>query len=135
MIRDLEGEGFSAAAMNYVYSRLANAYIETWGLRYERIKDVQGVYTGALDEFNERVARPYEALKLDENGTVWTCLDPPHQELTDEQVDALMITDGHGQTWMKCYEGDCALVVVGPGKVFCDHCEARIDSDFQQGET
>ena len=131
MIKDLEAEDFTAAQLNYVICSLANAYVNYHGLRYTNLKDVQGVLHGALVEFDARVVTPYELEKIEENGTVWTCLDPPHQELTDEQVDALMITDGRGQTWMKCYEGDCALVVVGVGKVECDNCDQKIDSDYQ----
>ena len=130
LVRDLLAEGFSAAQLNYVYSCLANEYIKHHGLRYAYIKDVQGVFHGAAREFDRVVADAYEAKKEIENGTVWDCLEPPPQELTHDLMESLMIYDGHGQSWMRCDEGDCDLHVTGPGRVYCDNCEAKIDSDF-----
>ena len=131
LIRDLVSDGFTVGQLNYIYSRLANAFIKEHGLSYTHCNEVCGVFSAASMEFARRVIAGYEDQKIAESGDVYDCLDPPHEPLTDEQVDALMITDGHGQYWMRCYDGDCALVVVGVGKVECDNCDQKIDSDYQ----
>jgi hypothetical protein len=132
--KDLVASGHSAAKLNYVISSLVNKYVEYFGLRYQAICEVQGVLEGAAGEFKRVVSDVYEARKEQENGTVWSCMETEPPGLTNEQVEALMIYDEHGWSWMRCEEGDCDLHVVGPGKVSCDNCDQKIDPDFQQGE-
>jgi hypothetical protein len=125
LTNDLVAGIFLPAKLNYVVCRLLNAYMETHGVSYATIDHIQGVMIGALDEFNERVARPYEAQKIEDNGTVWTCVEPKTTEaLTQTQVDELMIHDDAGNHWMKCPdEPDCDLQVTGKGRVYCSHCD------------
>lgn len=133
LINDLAVEGFTVGQLNYVFSCLVNAYLHNKGLRYAAIAEIQGLYTGALDEFNARVAQVYEAKKIEENGTVWTIMEEPEPNPPDD-IEELMIHDSHGNSWMKCFEADCDLHVTGPGRVECEHCSPEDDPDFQRGE-
>ncbi len=122
---------FTAAKLNYVMCRLANAYMEAHGMGYATIEEVQGVFHGAAREFDRCVADEYEKIKLEENGTVWSCTEPKPTPLTNAEVEALMIYDGIGNSWMRCPdEPDCELHVVGHNRVYCANC-AREEGEIE----
>ena len=56
--------------LNYVYSVLAQAYVETKGLSYNTVNDVMGVFESAKQEFYRRKVAPYEDIKIEENGDI-----------------------------------------------------------------
>lgn len=58
--------------LEFLFAYLANEYIKAKGLRHQTINDIRGALVGAKDEFNRRVAFPYENGKLAENGDVYT---------------------------------------------------------------
>lgn len=58
--------------LEYLFAYLVNDYIVTRGLSHQTITDIRGALIGAKDEFNRRVAFPYENGKLSENGDVYT---------------------------------------------------------------
>lgn len=60
--------------LNYVICRLVARYTEYHGLKYDVIASVRDALGGALNEYNVRVADPYERKKESENGTVWGSL-------------------------------------------------------------
>lgn len=56
--------------LNYVITRLIGKYLIDRGLHYSSINEVAGVLQKVAAEFDERVTRPYEDLKIGENGDV-----------------------------------------------------------------
>ncbi len=58
--------------LNYAITMLAKGYIESHGLSYQTINDIDGAMSGASKEFYRRIAAPYENLKCRENGDVFT---------------------------------------------------------------
>lgn len=60
-----------AGELNYRFSTEIIRYIKNQGLRYQTINDVMGALVGALLEFYFEVAKPYENLKIKENGNVY----------------------------------------------------------------
>jgi hypothetical protein len=57
--------------LNYWITVLLKEYIRVRGLSYQTINDILGVLDGASKEFYQRVARPYEDKKIQENGDVY----------------------------------------------------------------
>jgi hypothetical protein len=60
----------NAGEMNYLFSLICKNYVEG-RLSYQRINDCIGALEGAKMEFYRRVAVPYEAMKIAENGDVY----------------------------------------------------------------
>jgi len=60
----------SPGDLNYAITRLFMQWLLDKGIDYDNINAVSGVLQKALAEFDERVARPYEDLKLKLNGDV-----------------------------------------------------------------
>jgi hypothetical protein len=56
--------------LNYVLTRLAGQFLLSHGLNYEGINAVSGVLQKVAAEFDARVTRPYENIKIFENGDV-----------------------------------------------------------------
>lgn len=56
--------------LNYTITRLAMKYLLAKGLNYANMNSVAGVLQKVLAEFDERVVRPYEDLKIKQNGDV-----------------------------------------------------------------
>ena len=61
----------SAGEMNYLFTIIANEYLNRNGKNYQYINDVVGALEGAKQEFYRRVAAPYEDIKITENGDVY----------------------------------------------------------------
>jgi hypothetical protein len=60
----------SPGDLNYAITRLFMQYLLDKGIDYDNINAVSGVLQKAQAEFDERVTRPYEDLKLKRNGDV-----------------------------------------------------------------
>lgn len=58
--------------LNYFISNLINWYILQKGKSYSTLNEVIGVLECAKLELYRRVAAPYEDLKIDENGDVYS---------------------------------------------------------------
>lgn len=58
--------------LNYFISTLLNWYINQKGKNYTTINEVIGVLECAKLELYRRVASPYEDIKIQENGDVYT---------------------------------------------------------------
>jgi hypothetical protein len=56
--------------LNYVISTLAVKYLLSKGLSYDQINAVSGVLQKVAAEFDVRVTRPYEDLKIFQNGDI-----------------------------------------------------------------
>lgn len=65
-----ETEINSPGELNYLFTLLANQYLEDNGKNYQNINDVVGALEGCKMEFYRRVAAPYEDKKIEENGDV-----------------------------------------------------------------
>lgn len=63
---------YSAGQLNYVITRICDAYIKQHGLKYQTLNDISGVLTNANFELYRRVAAPYEDIKIGENGDAYT---------------------------------------------------------------
>ncbi len=61
----------SAGELNYCFTRIAIEYFKSRGGDYQSINDIIGALEGAKQEFYRRVAAPYEAQKIAENGDVY----------------------------------------------------------------
>lgn len=57
--------------LNYTLTTILMRYFHQHGGRYQQINDVLGALEGAKLEFYRRVAAPYEAKKIAENGDVY----------------------------------------------------------------
>lgn len=66
-LRDVD----TAGELNYALTRVILDYLARNGLRYQTINDIRGALVCAGDEFNRRVAIPYEDQKIAENGDVY----------------------------------------------------------------
>lgn len=60
----------SPGDLNYLFTRLAHAYMGAKGKKYAVINDIIGALEAAKLEFYRRVAAPYEDTKITENGDV-----------------------------------------------------------------
>lgn len=58
--------------LNYFISTLINSYINQKGKNYSTLNEVVGVLECAKLELYRRVAAPYEDIKIEENGDVYT---------------------------------------------------------------
>lgn len=58
--------------LNYFISSLLNWYINQKGKNYSTINEVIGVLECAKLELYRRIAAPYEDIKIEENGDVYT---------------------------------------------------------------
>lgn len=56
--------------LNYVFTRIALKYLNTYGVKYQNINDIIGALEGCKLELYRRIAVPYEEIKLRENGDV-----------------------------------------------------------------
>ena len=70
-LRDDIRHGCSAGDLNYLFTEIALAYLQSYGTRYARINDVLGALEGAKLEFYRRLAAPYEDSKIRSNGDVY----------------------------------------------------------------
>jgi hypothetical protein len=60
----------NAGDLNYVFTKIAHAYLSHKGLKYQHLNDIIGALEGAKQELYRRVAAPYEDTKIKENGDV-----------------------------------------------------------------
>lgn len=64
----------NAGELNYYISTLINYFIDKKGKSYSSINEVIGALECAKLELYRRVAAPYEDIKINENGEVYTKL-------------------------------------------------------------
>jgi hypothetical protein len=57
-------------SLNYVLTRIVAKYLVAQGVRYDSINTVAGVLQKVAAEFDARVTRPYEELKIFQNGDI-----------------------------------------------------------------
>ena len=57
--------------LNYTVACTVDQYIGLLGLSYDTITDVRGALIGACQEFDRKIAWPYENLKCRQNGEVF----------------------------------------------------------------
>ena len=62
----------SPGELNYAITKLINHYIASHGLSYTNINEAIGVLECAKMELYRRIAIPYEDIKLEQNGDVYT---------------------------------------------------------------
>lgn len=62
----------TAGELNYFISTLLNWYLNQKGKSYSTINEAIGVLECAKLELYRRVAAPYEDIKIEENGDVYT---------------------------------------------------------------
>jgi len=67
----IDFNGISGGDLNYLMTKLANAYLDKHGTSYSIIKDVIGTFECAKLEFYRRVAAGYEDKKISQNGDVY----------------------------------------------------------------
>ena len=63
--------GLSNGELNYLFTKIANIYIDRHGLSYNTGSDVIKAFECAKLELYARVMRPYEDRKIAENGDVF----------------------------------------------------------------
>jgi hypothetical protein len=66
-----EKPGIEVGEMNYIVSRLLNAYLKNKGINYKSLNDCVGVLECAKLEFFRRLIMPYEEQKKIANGDVY----------------------------------------------------------------
>lgn len=62
----------TAGEMNFLFTVIADTYIQEHGRNYQNMNDVMGALEGAKQEFYRRVAVAYEEMKITENGDVYS---------------------------------------------------------------
>lgn len=62
----------NAGELNYILTTTINNYLIAKGVKYETINAVLGALEGAKLEFYRRIAAPYEDLKIESNGDVYS---------------------------------------------------------------
>ena len=67
----IDFNGISGGELNYLMTKLANAYLDKHGTSYSIIKDVIGTFECAKLEFYRRIAEKYEDKKILQNGDVY----------------------------------------------------------------
>ena len=97
--------------LNFQITMLLSEYILENGLSYDRIGDVQGALMNASLEFSRRVTGPYEDLKIQENGDVYTgVLGVLATKGRETNPGVAHVQDGTGQEARKekyiCRNGD-----------------------------
>lgn len=60
------------AELNFLISDLVDEFIERHGLSYHTLEEIDGALGLAQHEFRRRVVGPYEDLKIEENGEVFS---------------------------------------------------------------
>lgn len=63
--------GITAGELNYIFTRLAGAFLTQEGKSYASMNAVLGVFEAAKLEFYRRVVAPYENEKRHTNGEVY----------------------------------------------------------------
>jgi hypothetical protein len=58
--------------LTFVVFREALRYLEAHGVSYETISDAKSALQDAADEVHDRILRPYEDDKIEENGDVFS---------------------------------------------------------------
>lgn len=58
--------------LNYVLTRVCNRYIGKMGLSYRTLNDIIGALESVKLELYRRIAAPYEDVKLEVNGDVYS---------------------------------------------------------------
>jgi hypothetical protein len=71
-LEELKGFTVSPGQLNYLFTKLADDYINNMGKGYQTINDAIGALECAKLELYRRVVIPYEARKCEENGDVYT---------------------------------------------------------------
>lgn len=61
----------TAGQLNFIISSVIDEYVMDSGLNYQVIAEITAAVHGALGEFNDRIVRPYEDAKIEENGDVF----------------------------------------------------------------
>ena len=61
----------NAGELNYMVTRLVQAYLKHKGESYQTYNDIMGALEGAKLELYRRKIAPYEDTKIKENGDVW----------------------------------------------------------------
>ena len=69
ILKTLSENKFHSGAVTYVIYRIVHRIFLN-DQRYETIARIRGILLGVLDEFNRRLAHPYEDLKIKENGDI-----------------------------------------------------------------
>ena len=69
-LQPLAEELLSVGDLNYAITRLVCMFLISGGLHYEEINAVAGVLQKVTAEFDVRVTRPYEELKIFQNGDI-----------------------------------------------------------------
>lgn len=67
-------EPISPGELVYQLTAVIEQYREQRGTNFTTINDIRGALDSTKDEFNRRVAHPYEDRKLEENGDVYVPL-------------------------------------------------------------
>lgn len=67
---ELGANATSAGELNYKITRLCHDYLAYFGTSYNRLNDIVGVLECAKLEFYQRRVRPYEDIKIAQNGDV-----------------------------------------------------------------
>ena len=62
----------TSGALNYCITKLVDDYLQRAGLNYASINEVIGVLECAKLELYRRIAAPYEDVKREQNGDVYT---------------------------------------------------------------
>ena len=70
LVMAMHDHGVTPGDLNYIYTKLAHAYVSRKGLGYTHLNDVVGVMESAKAEFQRRVVASYEDKKIEENGEV-----------------------------------------------------------------
>jgi hypothetical protein len=61
----------SGGELNFVFTQIIAAYLDSMGVRYQNISDVVGALEGAKMEFYRVIVNDYEEEKIQENGKVY----------------------------------------------------------------
>lgn len=73
--------------LQWIIAELIHAYIMDKGLNYQHCQDMLGALAGAQAEFYREVVAPYEDIKKQENGSVYSSIElypaPLAKPLTD----------------------------------------------------
>lgn len=67
---------------------VVDGYVAENGLSYDTITDIRGGLSGVEDEFNARFARPYEDVKMRDNGEVFGACKRIWQKIVADRYGA-----------------------------------------------
>ncbi len=76
-----EGVELTAGTLNYIFTKVALAYIDIKGMRYQNANDIMGALEGANKELYRRVFAQYEDTAISKNG------DLPEFEKLEREID------------------------------------------------